>query len=160
MIKFNNIIRDRLNEIPELHKNVAVVIEEDPSDLRIYVRSDKFDKISLYEIYDSIHSYFLENDDLEFEKYNRIDLIITNESGTEEVEEFDLINSLRIWEEGYDDESLGGYTIVRWPEVQDYMDKPGFYLESYLINDELGYETFGDSAYVIPNYMFELWKNY
>lgn len=41
------------------------------------------------------------------------------------------------------------YIVVRWPEVQDLMDKKGFRENSYLINDDKGYKDFGDSAYFV-----------
>lgn len=47
------------------------------------------------------------------------------------------------------------YIVVTWPDIQYYMDLPGFKEHSYLINDELGLETYGSSAYFIE----ETWYN-
>lgn len=41
------------------------------------------------------------------------------------------------------------YIIIDWPEIQYYMDKPGFEENAFLINDEKGLEKFGSSAYFI-----------
>lgn len=43
------------------------------------------------------------------------------------------------------------YTVIQWPEIQAYMDIPGFRDNSYLVNDELvkGIEDFGSSAYFV-----------
>lgn len=41
------------------------------------------------------------------------------------------------------------YTVIQWPEIQAYMDIPGFRENSYLINDEKGMEDFGSSAYFV-----------
>lgn len=43
------------------------------------------------------------------------------------------------------------YTPVQWPEIQYYMDKPGFEDHAFLINDDKGIETFGSSAYFIED---------
>lgn len=42
------------------------------------------------------------------------------------------------------------YKVITFPESQNYMD----YTEDddvYLINDEVGLDLFGSSAYVVPN---------
>ena len=41
------------------------------------------------------------------------------------------------------------YLPVEWPYVQDLFEIPGFRENSYLINDDKGYEDFGDSAYFV-----------
>lgn len=50
------------------------------------------------------------------------------------------------------------YTIIKFPEVQDYMDFDWFKDEAILINSKHGIETYGNSAYLIPNYRLEVWK--
>jgi len=40
--------------------------------------------------------------------------------------------------------------IITWPESQIYMEKYWFKEEAQLINDKLGLELFGGSAYLIP----------
>lgn len=45
-----------------------------------------------------------------------------------------------------------GYEIVRWPDVQDYMEKDWFEEEAELMNSEDEIEDFGLSAYWIPRY--------
>lgn len=47
------------------------------------------------------------------------------------------------------------YVPICWPEIQYYMDEPGFEENSYLINDEQGLEDFGSSAYFVD----EDWLN-
>lgn len=47
------------------------------------------------------------------------------------------------------------YIVITWPDIQYYMDLPGFKEHSHLINDELGLETYGSSAYFIE----ETWYN-
>lgn len=44
---------------------------------------------------------------------------------------------------------MNTYIVVTWPEIQYYMDLPGFDENSYLINDEKGLSDFGSSAYFI-----------
>lgn len=41
------------------------------------------------------------------------------------------------------------YTVISWPEIQDYMDLEGFNENAYLVNCEQGLEDFGPSAYFI-----------
>ncbi len=43
------------------------------------------------------------------------------------------------------------YNIIRWPESQLLMDKPGFEEHSYLINDEKGLDDFGSSAFFVES---------
>ena len=41
------------------------------------------------------------------------------------------------------------YVVIGWPDIQQYMDIPGFEENSYLVNDEKGMEDFGSSAYFV-----------
>lgn len=41
------------------------------------------------------------------------------------------------------------FIIITWPEIQDYMDKPGFKENSYLINEEPFFSEYGSSAYFV-----------
>ena len=41
------------------------------------------------------------------------------------------------------------YIVIQWPEIQEYMDYPDFYDNSYLINDAKGLDDFGSSAYFV-----------
>lgn len=45
------------------------------------------------------------------------------------------------------------FVIITWPEIQDYMDKPGFEENSCLINEEPFLSEYGSSAYFVR----ELW---
>ena len=47
------------------------------------------------------------------------------------------------------------YIVVRWPEIQDLMDLPGFIENSFLINDPLGLDEFGSSAYFVNTKWYE-----
>lgn len=47
------------------------------------------------------------------------------------------------------------FIIIQWPEVQELMDEIGFKEHSYLINDDLGVEEYGSSAYFVE----EDWYN-
>lgn len=47
------------------------------------------------------------------------------------------------------------YVVVEWPEIQDYMDEPGFDENAHLINDEIGLDMYGSSAYFVN----VEWKN-
>lgn len=41
------------------------------------------------------------------------------------------------------------YIVIQWPEIQELMDKEGFKEHSFLVNDPLGLDTFGSSAYFV-----------
>lgn len=41
------------------------------------------------------------------------------------------------------------FVIMQWPEVQEWMEEPGFEENSHLINDEKGIDKYGSSAYFI-----------
>ena len=41
------------------------------------------------------------------------------------------------------------YLVVTWPEVQLYMERPGWEDHSYLVNDDRGIADFGSSAYFV-----------
>ena len=41
------------------------------------------------------------------------------------------------------------YQVIQWPEIQELMDLPGFSENSFLINDPLGLNDFGSSAYFV-----------
>ena len=41
------------------------------------------------------------------------------------------------------------FVIITWPEIQDYMDKPGFKENSCLINEEPFFSEYGSSAYFV-----------
>lgn len=41
------------------------------------------------------------------------------------------------------------YIVITWPDSQELMDKEWFD-ECHLINDEMGLEKFGSSAYFVP----------
>lgn len=45
--------------------------------------------------------------------------------------------------------------IVCWPESQDYMKHPHFKEAAELLNTEEEINTYGPSAYKIPNYIIE-----
>lgn len=41
------------------------------------------------------------------------------------------------------------YELITWPEIQDYMDKPGFNENACLANDAYFVDTYGSAAYFI-----------
>lgn len=41
------------------------------------------------------------------------------------------------------------FIIIMWPDIQEYMDKEGFRENSHLINDEVGLDKYGSSAYFV-----------
>ena len=41
------------------------------------------------------------------------------------------------------------FIIITWPDIQDYMDKPGFEENSCLINEEPFLSEYGSSAYFV-----------
>ena len=41
------------------------------------------------------------------------------------------------------------YQVIQWPEIQELMDLHGFRENSFLINDPLGLDEFGSSAYFV-----------
>lgn len=41
------------------------------------------------------------------------------------------------------------FVIIMWPDIQEYMDKEGFKENSHLINDEVGLDKYGSSAYFV-----------
>ena len=41
------------------------------------------------------------------------------------------------------------FIVITWPEIQDFMERPGFEENSLLINDGILYEEYGDSAYMV-----------
>ena len=41
------------------------------------------------------------------------------------------------------------YIVIQWPEIQKLMDKKGFKENSFLVNDPLGLDEFGSSAYFV-----------
>ena len=41
------------------------------------------------------------------------------------------------------------YIVVGWPEIQHLMEHEDFHANSYLVNDEQGFEDFGSSAYFV-----------
>jgi len=47
------------------------------------------------------------------------------------------------------------YIVITWPDIQHYMTLLGFKEHSHLINDELGLETFGSSAYFIDEEWYD-----
>lgn len=47
------------------------------------------------------------------------------------------------------------YIVIQWPEIQKLMDKDGFKENSFLVNDPLGLDEFGSSAYFVN----EEWLN-
>lgn len=47
------------------------------------------------------------------------------------------------------------YIVIQWPEIQELMDKEGFKENSFFVNDPLGLDTFGSSAYFVN----EEWLN-
>lgn len=52
---------------------------------------------------------------------------------------------------------MDGYEVVQWPEIQLLMDEPWFN-ECILINDDMGVETYGSSAYYVPTERLNLIK--
>lgn len=49
---------------------------------------------------------------------------------------------------------MENYTIIGWPEIQDYMDKPGFEENSALINQNDKIDI-GSCTYLISNEWLE-----
>jgi len=49
--------------------------------------------------------------------------------------------------------------IVIWPDSQEYMEMPWFENEATLINDGVGVELFGGSAYLIPKVRLGVTQN-
>lgn len=47
----------------------------------------------------------------------------------------------------FTDEDL--YVVITWPEIQEYMDEPGFDENSYLVSDSKGMDAFGSGAYFV-----------
>lgn len=45
--------------------------------------------------------------------------------------------------------NLENYTIICWPEIQEYMDKEGFRENSSLILDDYLVDKYGSSAYFV-----------
>lgn len=45
--------------------------------------------------------------------------------------------------------NLDNYTIICWPEIQEYMDKEGFEENSSLITNDLMVDLYGSSAYFV-----------
>ena len=41
------------------------------------------------------------------------------------------------------------YEVITWPDIQYFMDMPGFEENAYLINDSKGLDDFGSSAYFV-----------
>lgn len=41
------------------------------------------------------------------------------------------------------------FVIIQWPEIQFYMDKPGFRENSCLITEDPFYSEYGDSSYFV-----------
>ncbi len=41
------------------------------------------------------------------------------------------------------------YEVITWPDIQYFMDIPGFRENAYLINDSKGLDDFGSSAYFV-----------
>lgn len=41
------------------------------------------------------------------------------------------------------------YEVITWPDIQYFMDMPGFRENAYLINDSKGLDDFGSSAYFV-----------
>lgn len=44
---------------------------------------------------------------------------------------------------------MNTYVVICWPEIQYLFSEKGFEENSYLINDEKGFEDFGSSAYFV-----------
>ena len=51
------------------------------------------------------------------------------------------------------------YIVVQWPEVQELMDKEGFKENSFLVNDPLGLDEFGSSAYFVSTEWLNIIEN-
>jgi len=41
------------------------------------------------------------------------------------------------------------FIVITWPEIQDLFEQKGFAENSILINDEVLYQEYGDSAYMV-----------
>ena len=41
------------------------------------------------------------------------------------------------------------YIVIQWPEIQELMNKERFKENSFLVNDPLGLDEFGSSAYFV-----------
>lgn len=85
------------------------------------------------------------NDCAELESFDRDDL----EQFYKDLYEY--FDEIEMYDGEYDDDYLqaNGLEIVTWPDIQYYMEKPGFRANSALINDDYGLDTYGSSAYVI-----------
>jgi hypothetical protein len=46
------------------------------------------------------------------------------------------------------------FIVVQYPEIQQYMDKDGFTDNAHLINDDIGLEKYGSSAYFVNEKWF------
>lgn len=47
------------------------------------------------------------------------------------------------------------FIVVAWPDSQDLMGLDGFRENSYLVNDDKGFEEFGSSAYFVNKEWYE-----
>jgi len=45
--------------------------------------------------------------------------------------------------------SRDDFTVICWPDIQQFMDVEGFRDNTHLINDDTLYEEYGDSAYFV-----------
>lgn len=41
------------------------------------------------------------------------------------------------------------FVVIMWPDIQEYMEIEGFEDNSHLINDEVGLDKYGFSAYFV-----------
>ena len=54
------------------------------------------------------------------------------------------------------------FTVVQWPDIQEYQDLPGFETNSMLINENPLLEEYGNSSYMVRSqwlYQIEEEKN-
>ena len=50
------------------------------------------------------------------------------------------------------------FTVIQWPEIQHYIDLPGFQDNSQLITEPGLYSEYGSSAYLVRMSWLLLWE--
>lgn len=145
------------SDLNKLIEGAVVSVDVNPQNftMTITVTSPNVTERKKWEIHRDVQSYCYENLD---DYASPIDLVILDSDTNEEVETFETIRSeLKTWDRGYSEDELRGFSVIQWPEVQSYMDKPGFSHVARLVNDDEGLDLYGSSAYVIPNRMLNNW---
>ena len=138
-----------INLVRDYRKKTKPVVTEDKAIL-IHLRDDATGYGGKLHM-DETLAEFMEEVGLPFgsalEKVNKT----LKECGIEPITETELDNAgeLRFWDGGYEDDDLDGMEIVTWCESQDLMEMDGYLNHSWLINDELGLDTYGSASYVV-----------